>query len=81
MQSVVLYKKPNCSYCNKAENLLSTYNINYDSFMLDVDFKRDWLVEEYPVAKTFPVVVVDGFFLGGFTELNEYVNNQKLILG
>ena len=45
---------------------------------------REQLLEKFPSAKTYPVVVIDGFNIGGYTELKEqlerdYSNNQQLL--
>jgi hypothetical protein len=43
---------------------------------LDVDFSRETLLENYPTAKTFPVITVDGFYIGGYSQLAERINTQ-----
>jgi hypothetical protein len=42
--------------------------------MLNRDFTREQLLETYPTAKSFPVVVLDGFYIGGYTQLAEKLN-------
>jgi glutaredoxin-related protein len=32
------------------------------------------LLEKFPDAKAFPVIVVDGMYIGGYNELNEELN-------
>jgi glutaredoxin-related protein len=32
------------------------------------------LLEKFPDAKTFPVIVVDGMYIGGYNELSEELN-------
>lgn len=80
---VEVWTKPNCTYCTRAKQLLSLNNIMYDEFKLDEDFTRETLLEKFPSAKTFPVIVVDGYYIGGFTQLEEMVNeprdNRKLL--
>jgi len=44
--------------------------------ILDRDFTREHLLETYPTAKTFPVIVVDGFYIGGYTQLAEKLNEE-----
>ena len=78
MINVVLYSKPNCSFCNKAKNLLNFHNILYDEKILDIDFTREYILSLYSQAKTFPVVVIDGVYIGGFTELQEYIKNNSM---
>jgi hypothetical protein len=45
--------------------------------MLNRDFTREILKETYPSAMSFPVVVVDGFYIGGYAQLAEKLNEQN----
>lgn len=73
---VEVYTKDSCPYCNKAKQLLNQMSIPFSEQKLNVHFTREILLERYPNAKTFPVVVVDGFHIGGYTQLVEKVNSQ-----
>jgi len=73
---VTLYTKQNCSYCSQAKVLLASKNISYTELKLDSDFTRETLLEMFPSAATFPVVVVDGFNIGGFSQLQTIINEQ-----
>lgn len=73
---VEIYTKENCPYCNRAKQLLNQMSIPFNEQKLDVHFTREILTERYPNAKTYPVVVVDGFHIGGYTQLVEKVNSQ-----
>jgi len=64
--------------------LLSSKGINYTELKLDEDFSRESLLEIFPNAKSFPVVVIDGFNIGGFENLKKYLteetqDNRKLL--
>lgn len=72
--NIVVYTKDNCSFCNNAKALLISKGIPFSEKKLSVDFTREFLLETYPNARTFPVVVVDGFHIGGFSELQETLN-------
>jgi glutaredoxin-related protein len=43
--------------------------------MLDEDFTREQLFEEFPTARTFPQIRVDGKSIGGYDQLAEYVKH------
>jgi glutaredoxin 3 len=81
---VEIYTRDNCVYCAMAKGLLQTKNIGYVEQKLDVDFTRDGLVEKYASAKTYPVIVVDGFYIGGYTQLKTLLeqreNDQRKLL-
>jgi glutaredoxin len=65
----VIYSKPNCPYCTNAKNLFERLNIPYEEKVLGIDFTRDDLLEMFPGAKTFPQIIYDGEYVGGFAEL------------
>ena len=73
---VVIYTKENCSYCTSAKTFLRNKNIPFKELALNVDFTRETLLETFPTARTFPVVVIDGFNIGGFSELVTTINEQ-----
>lgn len=81
---IEIYSKQNCPYCNKAKQLLRNTDTPFTEHKLDVDFTREILLERYPNATTYPVVVVDGFHIGGYTQLvekiNEETNDQRQLL-
>lgn len=74
--NVVLYSKDNCSYCTNAKLLLTSKGISFTEYKLGEDFTRENLLDMFPEAKTFPVVVVDGFNIGGYVQLKEKLNNE-----
>ncbi|CAB4162968.1 GrxC Glutaredoxin and related proteins [uncultured Caudovirales phage] len=81
---VTIYTKENCTFCTQAKMLLSSKGVSYEEYKLNEDFSRESLLELFPQAKTFPVIVVDGFNIGGFTELNKFLtentkDNRKLL--
>ena len=74
---VTIYTKHDCFYCSQAKVLLASKNIQFTELKLNEDFSRDNILEMFPNAKTFPVVVVDGFNIGGFTQLQTMISEQK----
>lgn len=74
---IEIYSRTNCSYCSYAKNLLDLKKINYTEYKLNEDFTKEGLLELYPTARTFPVVVIDGFYIGGYTQLAETLASQE----
>jgi glutaredoxin len=70
---VIIYTKRDCVYCDYTKNLLEVNKISYQNLILNEDFTREHLLELFPSSKTFPVITVDGFNVGGY-------DNLKLIL-
>jgi len=79
--NVTIYSKDNCSYCTSAKMLLSSKGIQYNEMKLNEDFTKESLQQLFPSATTFPVIVVDGFNIGGFNQLQKMINEQTTTTG
>ena len=75
--NVVIWSRVNCPYCVSAKEILRDNNIPFTEKVLDRDFTREFLLETYPTAKTFPVVVIDGYYIGGYNQLSQKLNEEK----
>jgi glutaredoxin 3 len=73
-----VYTRSDCSFCLMAKNLLHAMGKPFTEHKLDIDFTREQLLEQFPNAKTYPIVVVDGFTVGGYTELYKYLTEQTV---
>lgn len=73
---VTIYTKDNCSFCTNAKLLLTSKGIGYNEKKLGEDFSREILLDMFPEARTYPVIVIDGFNIGGYTELKEHLSTQ-----
>lgn len=68
---IEIYSKKNCSYCFAARKFLNENNIEFTEYKLDEHFTRDELIKKIPEVKTYPAILVDDKFIGGFTQLKE----------
>jgi glutaredoxin len=75
--NVVIYTKENCSFCTNTKTLLATKGIGYTEMKLNEDFTREYLVENYPSAKSFPLIIIDGFYIGGYEQLKNKLNESS----
>lgn len=73
---VELWTKEGCPHCSRARNLLSTHGVSFNEKVLGVNFTKENLLESYPTAKSYPVVVVDGFYIGGYSQLATKLNEK-----
>ena len=71
---VEMYSKDGCNYCMAAARLMMQKGIQFTVQELNIHFTREMLLEKFPDARTFPVIVVDGMYIGGYNELNEEIN-------
>lgn len=76
MYHVEIYTKSNCIHCTKAKKLLANNQIPFLEQKLDVHFTREHLKQLFPEAATYPVIVVNGFNIGGARELEEMLIEQ-----
>lgn len=70
---IEIWGKPQCPYCEKAKRLCESRNLKYVYKQLDVDFTRDEILAEFPEAKTFPQIKVNGTRIGGADNLVVYL--------
>ena len=71
---IIMYSKDECSFCEKSRELLRKLGKEFIEYKLDKDFTRTTLKEVFPNAKTFPVITVNGVYIGGYTELDGLLN-------
>lgn len=74
--SYIVYVKEGCTYCTQAKSLLKMRGEAFTSVLIESDFEREELKRMFPKATSFPVVIKDGKFIGGYTELRESYENQ-----
>ena len=77
---VVIWSKPLCPYCVKAEYKAKIHESvdgwTYEVKKLDEDFTREELLAEFPNAKTFPQITVNGEAVGGWDEFSKIQGNE-----
>jgi glutaredoxin len=76
--SIVIYSKDECSFCDRARELLKSLGKEYIEYKLEKDFTRETLKAVFPSAKTFPVITIDNSYIGGYNELSEIAKEGKL---
>lgn len=72
---IEIYGKDACSQCemalHKAQAMVqeNTNKLTYKK--LGVDFNRKELLDQFPTARTFPQIKIDGVSIGGWTEFQK----------
>jgi len=75
---VIIYGKDNCPYCDMAVKLSEKEGYDTTYKKLGRDFDGVEMAEQFPNARTFPQVILDGVKIGGYTDfVNEYGNIQS----
>lgn len=75
---IEIFGKTQCPFCDKAKSLCESKGYEYSYKQLDVDFTREELFEQFPGARTFPQIRVDGEAIGGYDELWKWDINNKI---
>ena len=83
--AIEIYTKEDCAFCTNAKNLLRMHKKDYVEYKLGEDFTREIILSKFPEATTYPVIVIDGFHIGGFQQLQKQINeeahdNRKILL-
>jgi len=77
---IEIFGKDFCPYCDKAvrvaQQFIQETNHTYTYQKLDRDFTREELFEQFPGARTFPQIRIDGNIIGGYTEFEAWVLNK-----
>ena len=70
-----MYSTPRCSWCDRVVKMLENYEINVEK--IDVSVSKELLQEMQKVAgekvTTVPQVVIDGKYIGGYTEIKRFL--------
>ena len=71
-----VYSTPRCSWCDRVARMLEEHGSTIEK--IDVSESKELLKEMQKAAgekvTTVPQVVVDGKYVGGFTETERYLN-------
>lgn len=70
---IEIWGKPQCPFCDRAKQLCETRGLKYTYKQLGVDFEREEVLEEFPGARTFPQIKVNGDKIGGYDKLGTYL--------
>ncbi len=71
--TAIIWSKDQCPYCVKAKNLLQLKNISFEERNLSNGWTKEQLLEEAPTARSVPQIKIDGAYIGGFAELEQYL--------
>lgn len=78
---VVIYTKPDCSYCGRAKKLLAIQGISYQEIVIGMDVTREEFLELIPNAKTVPQIIIDNELIGGYNQLYDLSLTWSVVNG
>lgn len=70
---IEIYGKEQCPFCVQAKQLCETRNYPFVYKQLGQDFTREEVMQQFPEARTFPQITVNGTAIGGYGEFKKYI--------
>lgn len=74
MSKITLITRDNCVYCVAAKQRLQDRGLEFTEQYIGRDIQREEVLENYPTQKLLPVVLIDDKLIGGFEELDDWLN-------
>jgi len=79
MSRLTVYSTGTCSICEQSKKLLQKWEIPYKEIRLDQDPSQHRLFSEHTNgARMVPQFLIDGKWIGGFSELTEMHMDDQL---
>lgn len=75
--NIAVYTKTGCSSCVKAKNLLNNRSLSYDEVEIGKDILREEFMSLFPGVMAAPFIIIDGVKVGGYEQLERYLNEHK----
>ena len=72
-KKVEIYTKSNCSYCEMAKQYFDSQNIEYSLHDVENVETFNELLSRNPSARTMPQIFINDQFIGGYTDLIEWL--------
>lgn len=76
MSNAVIWSKHQCSYCDQAKALMNQRGIVFEERKIGDGYTKEDLLEAVPTARTVPQIFINDEYVGGFTELREFLSNE-----
>lgn len=73
----LVWSKQFCPFCDKAKALLKSKGYEIEERKIGDGYTKEQLLEAIPSAKTVPQILLNGEYVGGFTELQAYLENHQ----
>lgn len=79
MKQAIVWSKAGCVNCDRARTLLITKGYTVEERKLDEGYTKQQLLEEIPGARAVPQVIIDGKFIGGFSQIVDYLDQPRML--
>lgn len=69
---IEIYGFPGCGWCEKAKDLTSAYNLEYNYYILGKDITHAEFRELFPGMSKVPQIKINDIHIGGYDDLVKY---------
>lgn len=80
MEKWLIYSKDQCPYCEKAKFRLKDRDVEVRNISENIDFFEE-LRTKNPAARTMPQIYLNDQLIGGYDQLEQFLNVRELGLG
>jgi glutaredoxin-like protein len=75
-KDVSIFTRPSCEYCVRAKGLLTDAGMDYEELVLNRDY-TEATIRAVSGKSTVPQVFINGEYIGGSEELEQYLSGKK----
>lgn len=75
---ITVYSKVPCPYCVAAKNFLEDKGVNFETIDLTGKMDEMMKIKEQTGWSTFPIILINGKVIGGYTDLKNLDEEGKL---
>lgn len=73
--TIEIWGKEACPACKAARQFCRSRGLKFEYKIMNKDFTRDELLEEFPEARSVPQIRIHGKYIGGYDDLRKYVDD------
>ena len=79
MNKIIIYSAAYCPYCSQAKDLLDSLKLPFEELKIDADPKiMQEMLKKTGGKKTIPQIFINDKHVGGFDNLQDLVQQDKL---
>ena len=76
MKNVKLFHQANNVVSDSTLDILKRHNIPYQKFIVGTDVDEEIVLDRFPEADNFPIIVVDNVYVSGYTALQVMIREH-----
>lgn len=72
----IVWSKYGCSFCDQAKDLLALKGIEFEERKIGDGWTKEELLDAVPTARTLPQIFIEDKLVGGFNNLQKYLEEN-----